>query len=146
MELYWEIVSMSDFVLSIYHFHREKEAPRLTESGFQFLVWMYTFLGLFHLWCRLQDIILGLCKLQLMDTNAQLWYIIREYISNSEVWTHEILIVNVCFSSALNRPFFLFSICKGRFRVGFMKRNWISYLYCCRIPSLNILVIWYLFY
>lgn len=36
---------------------REKEAPRLTESGFQFL---------------------------LMDTNAQLWYIIREYISNSE--------------------------------------------------------------
>ncbi|XP_028775560.1 general transcription and DNA repair factor IIH subunit TFB2 isoform X2 [Neltuma alba] len=36
---------------------RDKEAPRLTESGFQFL---------------------------LMDTNAQLWYIIREYISNSE--------------------------------------------------------------
>ncbi|GAV77919.1 Tfb2 domain-containing protein, partial [Cephalotus follicularis] len=36
---------------------REKEAPRLTETGFQFL---------------------------LMDTNAQLWYIIREYISNSE--------------------------------------------------------------
>ncbi|XP_042499165.1 general transcription and DNA repair factor IIH subunit TFB2 isoform X2 [Macadamia integrifolia] len=36
---------------------REKEAPRLTENGFQFL---------------------------LMDTNAQLWYIIREYISNSE--------------------------------------------------------------
>ncbi|KAF2303345.1 hypothetical protein GH714_016962 [Hevea brasiliensis] len=36
---------------------REKEASRLTESGFQFL---------------------------LMDTNAQLWYIIREYISNSE--------------------------------------------------------------
>lgn len=36
---------------------REKEAPRLTESGFQFL---------------------------LKDTNAQLWYIIREYISNSE--------------------------------------------------------------
>ncbi|RVW95841.1 RNA polymerase II transcription factor B subunit 2 [Vitis vinifera] len=36
---------------------REKEAPRLTESGFQFL---------------------------LMDTNAQLWYIMREYISNSE--------------------------------------------------------------
>ncbi|KAG2687564.1 hypothetical protein I3760_09G057700 [Carya illinoinensis] len=36
---------------------REKEAPRLTESGFQFL---------------------------LMDMNAQLWYIIREYISNSE--------------------------------------------------------------
>ncbi|OVA13234.1 Transcription factor TFIIH subunit p52/Tfb2 [Macleaya cordata] len=36
---------------------RGKEAPRLTESGFQFL---------------------------LMDTNAQLWYIIREYISNSE--------------------------------------------------------------
>nr|DAD22925.1 TPA_asm: hypothetical protein HUJ06_024388 [Nelumbo nucifera] len=35
---------------------REK-GPRLTESGFQFL---------------------------LMDTNAQLWYIIREYISNSE--------------------------------------------------------------
>ncbi|KAJ8761616.1 hypothetical protein K2173_004392 [Erythroxylum novogranatense] len=34
-----------------------KDAPRLTESGFQFL---------------------------LMDTNAQLWYIIREYISNSE--------------------------------------------------------------
>ncbi|TYJ33631.1 hypothetical protein E1A91_A05G116300v1, partial [Gossypium mustelinum] len=38
---------------------RDKEAPRLTESGFQFL---------------------------LMDTNAQLWYIIREYISNSEVY------------------------------------------------------------
>ncbi|XP_047159940.1 general transcription and DNA repair factor IIH subunit TFB2 [Vigna umbellata] len=37
--------------------HRDKEAPKLTESGFQFL---------------------------LMDTNAQLWYIIREYISNSE--------------------------------------------------------------
>ncbi|KAL6992589.1 RNA polymerase II transcription factor B 52 kDa subunit [Sarracenia purpurea var. burkii] len=36
---------------------REKEAPKLTESGFQFL---------------------------LMDTNAQLWYIIREYITNSE--------------------------------------------------------------
>ncbi|KAI4371069.1 hypothetical protein MLD38_019343 [Melastoma candidum] len=36
---------------------REKDAPRLTESGFQFL---------------------------LMDTNAQLWYIIREYILNSE--------------------------------------------------------------
>ncbi|KAA8515273.1 hypothetical protein F0562_018497 [Nyssa sinensis] len=36
---------------------RDKEAPRLTESGFQFL---------------------------LMDTNAQLWYIIREYITNSE--------------------------------------------------------------
>lgn len=27
--------------------------------------------------------------LQLMDTNAQLWYIIREYISNSEVFIHE---------------------------------------------------------
>ncbi|KDO50848.1 hypothetical protein CISIN_1g040211mg, partial [Citrus sinensis] len=36
---------------------RDKEAPRLTESGFQFL---------------------------LMDTNAQLWYIVREYISNSQ--------------------------------------------------------------
>ncbi|KAK9267701.1 hypothetical protein L1049_010133 [Liquidambar formosana] len=36
---------------------RDKEAPRLTVNGFQFL---------------------------LMDTNAQLWYIIREYISNSE--------------------------------------------------------------
>ncbi|GAU38487.1 hypothetical protein TSUD_64670 [Trifolium subterraneum] len=36
---------------------RDREAPKLTESGFQFL---------------------------LMDTNAQLWYIIREYISNSE--------------------------------------------------------------
>ncbi|KAI3964626.1 hypothetical protein MKX01_020443 [Papaver californicum] len=36
---------------------RDKEAPKLTESGFQFL---------------------------LMDTNAQLWYIIREYIINSE--------------------------------------------------------------
>lgn len=36
---------------------REKEAPMLTESGFQFL---------------------------LMDTNAQLWYIIREYITHSE--------------------------------------------------------------
>ncbi|KAM1652492.1 hypothetical protein EV2_005186 [Malus domestica] len=36
---------------------RDREAPRLTESGFQFL---------------------------LIDTNAQLWYIIREYISNSE--------------------------------------------------------------
>ncbi|KMZ72824.1 General transcription factor IIH subunit [Zostera marina] len=36
---------------------RENEAPRLTENGFQFL---------------------------LMDTNAQLWYIIREYISTSE--------------------------------------------------------------
>lgn len=36
---------------------REKDAPRLTEYGFQFL---------------------------LMDTNAQLWYIIREYIANAE--------------------------------------------------------------
>ncbi|KAL5708948.1 RNA polymerase II transcription factor B 52 kDa subunit [Ranunculus cassubicifolius] len=36
---------------------KENEAPRLTVNGFQFL---------------------------LMDTNAQLWYIIREYISNSE--------------------------------------------------------------
>ncbi|CAL5346033.1 unnamed protein product [Camellia sinensis] len=36
---------------------RDKEPPKLTESGFQFL---------------------------LMDTNAQLWYIIREYITNSE--------------------------------------------------------------
>lgn len=36
---------------------RENEAPRLTENGFQFL---------------------------LLDTNAQLWYIIREYISTSE--------------------------------------------------------------
>ncbi|GAB2221759.1 hypothetical protein Drorol1_Dr00012947 [Drosera rotundifolia] len=36
---------------------REKEAPKLTEKGFQFL---------------------------LMDTNAQLWYIMREYISNAE--------------------------------------------------------------
>ncbi|KAL3534754.1 hypothetical protein ACH5RR_003215 [Cinchona calisaya] len=35
----------------------DKEPPRLTEGGFQFL---------------------------LMDTNAQLWYIIREYIGNSE--------------------------------------------------------------
>ncbi|OAY83767.1 General transcription factor IIH subunit 4 [Ananas comosus] len=35
----------------------ENEAPKLTENGFQFL---------------------------LMDTNAQLWYIIREYISTSE--------------------------------------------------------------
>ncbi|KAH9762203.1 General transcription and DNA repair factor IIH subunit TFB2 [Citrus sinensis] len=38
---------------------RDKEAPRLTESGFQFL---------------------------LMDTNAQLWYIVREYISNSQAY------------------------------------------------------------
>ncbi|XP_031278579.1 general transcription and DNA repair factor IIH subunit TFB2-like [Pistacia vera] len=37
---------------------RDKESPRLTESGFQFL---------------------------LMDTNAQLWYIVREYITNSQV-------------------------------------------------------------
>ncbi|XP_031268334.1 general transcription and DNA repair factor IIH subunit TFB2 [Pistacia vera] len=36
---------------------RDKESPRLTESGFQFL---------------------------LMDTNAQLWYIVREYITNSQ--------------------------------------------------------------
>ncbi|TXG47373.1 hypothetical protein EZV62_026667 [Acer yangbiense] len=36
---------------------RDKESPRLSESGFQFL---------------------------LMDTSAQLWYIIREYISNSQ--------------------------------------------------------------
>ncbi|KAJ0966893.1 hypothetical protein J5N97_023810 [Dioscorea zingiberensis] len=36
---------------------RENEAPRLTENGFQFL---------------------------LMETNAQLWYIIREYISTAE--------------------------------------------------------------
>ncbi|KAJ0018955.1 hypothetical protein Pint_10614 [Pistacia integerrima] len=37
--------------------YRDKESPRLTESGFQFL---------------------------LMDTNAQLWYIVREYITNSQ--------------------------------------------------------------
>ncbi|KAJ6999795.1 general transcription and DNA repair factor IIH subunit TFB2 [Populus alba x Populus x berolinensis] len=36
----------------------DRDAPRLTEGGFQFL---------------------------LMDTNAQLWYIIREYITNSEI-------------------------------------------------------------
>ncbi|KAJ6806086.1 RNA polymerase II transcription factor B subunit 2 isoform X1 [Iris pallida] len=36
---------------------RDNEAPKLTENGFQFL---------------------------LMDTNAQLWYIVREYISSSE--------------------------------------------------------------
>ncbi|XP_058083798.1 general transcription and DNA repair factor IIH subunit TFB2 isoform X5 [Magnolia sinica] len=36
---------------------RENETPKLTENGFQFL---------------------------LMDTNAQLWYIIREYISSSQ--------------------------------------------------------------
>ncbi|XAR59606.1 hypothetical protein NMG60_11015498 [Bertholletia excelsa] len=36
---------------------RDREPPKLTEGGFQFL---------------------------LMDTNAQLWYIIREYITNSE--------------------------------------------------------------
>uniref|UniRef100_A0A1J3H1F3 RNA polymerase II transcription factor B subunit 2 n=1 Tax=Noccaea caerulescens TaxID=107243 RepID=A0A1J3H1F3_NOCCA len=36
---------------------RDRDGPRLTESGFQFL---------------------------LMDTNAQLWYIIREYILNAE--------------------------------------------------------------
>lgn len=36
---------------------RDNEAPKLTENGFQFL---------------------------LMDTNAQLWYIIREYISSAE--------------------------------------------------------------
>ncbi|TYJ13903.1 hypothetical protein E1A91_A10G081400v1, partial [Gossypium mustelinum] len=40
-------------------FQRGLLRQRLTESGFQFL---------------------------LMDTNAQLWYIIREYISNSEVY------------------------------------------------------------
>ncbi|KAI3680228.1 hypothetical protein L2E82_50537 [Cichorium intybus] len=39
------------------YFHIDQEGSRLTESGFQFL---------------------------LMDTNAQLWYIIMEYISNSE--------------------------------------------------------------
>ncbi|XP_052308581.1 general transcription and DNA repair factor IIH subunit TFB2 isoform X4 [Populus trichocarpa] len=38
---------------------RDRDAPRLTEGGFQFL---------------------------LMDTNAQLWYIIREYITNSEAY------------------------------------------------------------
>uniref|UniRef100_A0A7N1A428 RNA polymerase II transcription factor B subunit 2 n=1 Tax=Kalanchoe fedtschenkoi TaxID=63787 RepID=A0A7N1A428_KALFE len=36
---------------------RDREAPKLTESGFRFL---------------------------LMDTNAQLWYIIRDYINNAE--------------------------------------------------------------
>ncbi|KAK4394224.1 General transcription and DNA repair factor IIH subunit TFB2 [Sesamum angolense] len=36
----------------------DKEPPKLTESGFQFL---------------------------LMDTNAQLWYIVREYINNCEI-------------------------------------------------------------
>lgn len=39
------------------HFYRDKEGLGLSENGFQFL---------------------------LMDTNAQLWYIVREYISNSE--------------------------------------------------------------
>ncbi|TYG43351.1 hypothetical protein ES288_D11G009700v1, partial [Gossypium darwinii] len=55
--------SFSSFMMRIFQRgllrQRDKEAPRLTESGFQFL---------------------------LMDTNAQLWYIIREYISNLEVY------------------------------------------------------------
>ncbi|XP_012452699.1 protein POLLEN DEFECTIVE IN GUIDANCE 1 [Gossypium raimondii] len=55
--------SFSSFMMRIFQRgllrQRDKESPRLTESGFQFL---------------------------LMDTNAQLWYIIREYISNSEVY------------------------------------------------------------
>ncbi|KAL2932030.1 General transcription and DNA repair factor IIH subunit TFB2 [Bienertia sinuspersici] len=41
----------------VFHFIIEKEGSRLTEYGFQFL---------------------------LMDTNAQLWYIVREYIANAE--------------------------------------------------------------
>ncbi|KAF3967904.1 hypothetical protein CMV_008154 [Castanea mollissima] len=51
-------LGVCDSINYIFQFSKmDKEAPRLTESGFQFL---------------------------LMDTNAQLWYIIREYISNSE--------------------------------------------------------------
>ncbi|CAN4084042.1 unnamed protein product [Withania somnifera] len=42
----------------------DREPPRLTESGFQFL---------------------------LMDTNAQLWYIIREYIINAEAYNRNTL-------------------------------------------------------
>lgn len=76
------------------HFYREKEAPRLTESGFQFLVCIIWMMSCLHfLWCVLLEVIFDLWKLQLMDTNAQLWYIIREYISNSEVWDSEIPLV-----------------------------------------------------
>ncbi|KAK4347139.1 hypothetical protein RND71_033478 [Anisodus tanguticus] len=52
-------LQLSQPVLSAapYKLQDDREPPRLTESGFQFL---------------------------LMDTNAQLWYIIREYITNAE--------------------------------------------------------------
>lgn len=65
---------------------RDKEAPRLTESGFQFLVWITWTIDLLKSSsiCLTRDSC-GICKLQLMETNAQLWYIIREYISNAEV-------------------------------------------------------------
>jgi len=44
--------------------------------------------------------------LQLMDTNAQLWYIIREYISNSEVALTFLLnnIFAICVVCALVHP------------------------------------------
>ncbi|KAJ3689275.1 hypothetical protein LUZ61_018439 [Rhynchospora tenuis] len=48
---------MRAFQRGLLHSSRDNEAPRLTENGFQFL---------------------------LMETNAQLWYIIREYISSAE--------------------------------------------------------------
>nr|XP_009392827.1 PREDICTED: RNA polymerase II transcription factor B subunit 2 isoform X2 [Musa acuminata subsp. malaccensis] len=48
---------LTSFSSSMIKICRENEPPKLTENGFQFL---------------------------LMDTNAQLWYIIREYISTAE--------------------------------------------------------------
>lgn len=58
----------------------DREPPKLTESGFQFLVWADKLLRSF-----LIEVCINYCLWQLMDTNAQLWYIIREYITNAEV-------------------------------------------------------------
>ena len=75
------------YLMDMCLFHRDKEAPKLTESGFQFLVCI----NISHLLLALSFVkrptrnYTDLCKFQLMDTNAQLWYIIREYITNSEV-------------------------------------------------------------
>lgn len=66
---------------------RDKEASRLTEYGFQFLVcpWKYVFFP--DILCKMLHQYHSLWLWQLMETNAQLWYIIREYIANAEVRT-----------------------------------------------------------
>ena len=80
-------LSMKHMMVDL-HFYRDNDGSRLTESGFQFLVWkiLNMYLHIFILCIILLNFDVCLFALQLMDTNAQLWYIIREYISNSEVF------------------------------------------------------------